>query len=105
MPGAPPKPHPTPGWQVTPVPPTHLHVSERLHQGNDLQLIQHGQVQDLLDFGGAAGTQMTQRRSHSSIHTGSHPRPLSASLSGSWGTVTESEWLSRYSEGSEPFLL
>lgn len=66
-------------------PPTHLHVSERLHQGNHLQLVQRGQVQDLFDFGGTAGTQVTQRQSHSSLHTRSRPCPCSPSLSGPGG--------------------
>lgn len=35
---------------------THLHVSERLHQGHNLQLALRSQLQDLLDFGGAGDT-------------------------------------------------
>ena len=53
--------NPTPGCKVTSLPPTYLHVPKCLHQGNDLQLIQCGQVQDLFDFRRARETKTTLR--------------------------------------------
>lgn len=38
---------------VTVTPPTHLHVSECLHQGDNFQLTKPGQAQDLCNFGRA----------------------------------------------------
>lgn len=55
-------PKPQPGPRSLP-PPTYLHVSERLYQGDDLQLVQCGQTQDLSDFRGAVEKGATQRRS------------------------------------------
>lgn len=53
-----------PAWPQEPPPhPTYLHVSERLYQGDDLQLVQCGQTQDLSDFRGAVEKGATQRRS------------------------------------------
>ena len=51
----------TPRCEVTSLLPTYLHVPKCLHQGNDLQLIQCGQVQDLFDFGRARETKTTLR--------------------------------------------
>ena len=51
----------TPGCEVSSLLPTYLHVPKCLHQGNDLQLIQCGQVQDLFDFGRARETKTTLR--------------------------------------------
>ena len=52
--------NPTPGCEVTSLPPTYLHVPKCLHQGNDLELIQRGQVQDLFDFRRARETRRRQ---------------------------------------------
>lgn len=60
LPGVAPSPSLAPGASP---PPTYLHVSERLYQGDDLQLVQCGQTQDLSDFRGAVEKGATQRRS------------------------------------------
>lgn len=93
-------PNPTPGHQVTPIPPTYLHVSKCLHQGDDLKLIQCGQAQDLFDFRGAAETKVTLRGSCSRVHAPPAP-PCQAPRDSPEETrvVANSEKLNRYSKG------